>query len=544
MPSKKLSSRTNAYLSALTLIVILTAVGVVSEIFYHKRLDLTRDKEFTLSSAAVKTLNNLPDMVTIKVVMSKDLPTQFLQIRTYVIDLLDEFQARSHGKLNLVFEDPGDDAKKRQEVTSLGIQEVQLQEQSSEGMQIKKGFFGLAMTYGDKKEVIPVLENLQTFEYDLIVKLKKLTGAVKTVGVIEGSGGEKFSFTLPGSPPKTTTGFDENYTTLKQEMDKLYKVKNIDVSHGPVPDDVDLVLVAAPNHLNEYEKFYLDQFIMKGKAAIFFTPGVTVNLSSGINGTATDNGYEDLLSHYGLGVEKNVILEARNWELVRFGNSFFPTPYPYWIVVGYNTLDADNPITSKLQSLSFPWTSSLDIDTTSKDSLTHTVVLARTSDQAWEEKNSFYLLPRDLKEYLPIKQHAFPLIALKTGKFTSFYASHPIPKSDSTVKIDSSKLVRSSQGQSAVMVIPNALFATDFYVGYTNATGNLNLVLNAMDQLVLDPDLINVRSRNLETTPIAKAKIDADRMPITLINMILAPALLLAMGVFIGMRRRRMEAKA
>src|SRR6266852_5576572 len=174
MASKKLNSRTNAYLSALTLIVILAVIGIASEMFVHRRLDLTRDRQFTLSKAAVNTLKTLPDIVTVKLVMSKDLPTQFLQIRTYVVDLLKEFQAQSGGKLNLVFEDPGESDQKKQQATSLGIQEVQLQEQSNEGMQIKKGFFGLAMTYGDKKEVIPILQNLETFEYDLVVKLKKL----------------------------------------------------------------------------------------------------------------------------------------------------------------------------------------------------------------------------------------------------------------------------------------------------------------------------------------------------------------------------------
>jgi len=215
--SKKLSSRANAYLGLVTLVVILAVVGLTSEMFFHRRLDLTRDKQFTLSRASLNTIRSLPDLVTIKVVMSKDLPTQFIQIRTHVTDLLSEFEAQSNGKISLVFEDPGENETKRQQAISLGVQEVQLQEQSSEGVQIKKGFFGLAMTYGDKKEVIPVLNNLESFEYDLIVKLKKLTGTVKTIGILEGGQGAKLSLTLPGPQPKTTTGFDENFPTLRKK---------------------------------------------------------------------------------------------------------------------------------------------------------------------------------------------------------------------------------------------------------------------------------------------------------------------------------------
>jgi predicted RNA-binding Zn ribbon-like protein len=94
MNSKKLSSRANAYLGIVTLVVILAVVGLTSEMFFHRRLDLTQGKQFTLSKASLNTIRSLPDLVTVKVVMSKDLPTQFLQIRTHVVDLLREFEAR------------------------------------------------------------------------------------------------------------------------------------------------------------------------------------------------------------------------------------------------------------------------------------------------------------------------------------------------------------------------------------------------------------------------------------------------------------------
>ena len=41
-------------------------------------------------------------------IKSRNLPTQFLQIRTHVVDLLREFEAQANGKITLVFEDPGE----------------------------------------------------------------------------------------------------------------------------------------------------------------------------------------------------------------------------------------------------------------------------------------------------------------------------------------------------------------------------------------------------------------------------------------------------
>lgn len=541
MASKKLSSRTSAYVAGAALVIGLATLGVVSEMFVHKRLDLTADRQFTLSKAAIKTLSELTDPVRVKVVMSKDLPTQFIQIRTRVMDLLQEFEAQSNGKLQLSVEDPGDDEKKRQSVTSLGVQEVQLQEQSAEGMQIKKGFFGLALLYGDKKEVIPVLQNLESFEYDLVVKLKKLTGNTKTIGIVEGGQGSKWTFSLPGQPPKTATGFDENFPTLKEEIEKLYKIEKIDPANSEIGDNIDLLWIVAPQRLSEVEKYRIDQHLMKGKSVLFMSPGVDVNLGMGINGTATNNGYEDLLSHYGVSVKKNVVLEYKQFQLVRFGNSFFPSPYPYWVVEGYDGLNAKSPITSKLGSVSFPWTSSIELDSTRKDSV-NTEVLVESTNESWEESNSFFLLPRDMKEFLPVNPKKHPLVVLRSGKFASFYDKHPVP-ADSINRIDTGKTLRRATKDGRVLVFPNAIFASDFYVGYTNAIGNLHLVLNALDQMALDPDLITIRSREIADAPIAESKKHL-KTPLLLFNFLTAPLLLLIAGIVMFVRRRNKEAMA
>ncbi|MEO7427236.1 MAG: hypothetical protein ABI036_18755, partial [Fibrobacteria bacterium] len=87
------------------------------------------------------------------------------------------------------------------------------------------------------------------------------------------------------------------------------------------------------------------------------------------------------------------------------------------------------------------------------------------------------------------------------------------------------------------------LFATDFYVGYTNAVANLHLVLNSFDQLALDPDLITIRSREIANTPILEAKKSA-KPYILILNLVAAPLLLLIAGIVIGIRRKKKEAMA
>ncbi len=537
--NKKLSTRTASLISLAVVAVVLVIAGIVSEKFFHSRIDLTENKQFTLSKAAIKTLDGLTDIVTIKAVISKDLPTQFAQIRTTVKDLLEEFAARSNGKIHLIFEDPGKDESKKSSVTSLGIQEVQLQEATTDGMEIKKGFFGLAITYLDKKEVIPVLSDIESFEYDLVVKLKKLTGTTKSIGIIEGSGDQKYSFTIPGQPPRTTSGFDDNYSQLKKEVEKLYKIENVDVSSKAVDTNIDLLVVAAPKRLDEIEKFHIDQYIMLGKSVLFLSPGVEVNLSYGINGSATSNNYEDLLSHYGLGVKKNIIVDRVNPMPVHFGNGFFPIPYPYWIRCMGEDLDMTNVITSRLGVVTFPWASSIELDSNKSTDSSRVQVLVRSSADSWEETGTFNLLPRNLNEYLPVGQKSFPLAVLKSGKFSSFYDKNPIP-SDSSNAIDPLNVLRKGEKESHIMVLGNALFATDFYLGFTGSNTNLWLLLNSIDQLALDPELITIRTREIPQRPIEPDK-EKQKLSLMMINMLAAPILLLLVGIFMGIRRKRRD---
>jgi ABC-2 type transport system permease protein len=540
MPSsKKMSVRAAAWAGGLTLVVLLAAAALISQMFLHGRLDLTRDRQFTLSRAAIKVLGELPDVVTVRVVMSRDLPTQFQQIRTQAVDLLREFEARSDGRLALIFEDPGADTAKRQAALSMGIQEVQLQEQSREGMEIKKGFFGVALLYGDKKEVFPVVQNLETLEYEMVVRLMKLTGKTRTIGVIEGSDGSQLTLAMPGAQQAPARGFDQIFATLKANMSELYAVSIQNPAWGPVADEVDLLLVAAPGFLSDTEKFRIDQFVMSGRPVIFLTPGMNIDLSTGITAQPSSNGYEDLLAHYGVGVRKNMVLEARQWEMVRFGTSMFPSPYPYWIVATYTTMNPENPVTSGLQTLSFPWTSSLEIDSAAQPGA-ETEPLVFTTEQAWEETGPLYLYPRELHEYMPVDQRMFPLAALQTGTLTSRYAAF-----DSLPGIpheEAARALKKSQKEARVLVVSNALFASDFYVGYVNAGGNYHFLLNALDYLALDPELIGVRSRQIREAPLDDAILVRAKTPIILANLLLVPLLLLVLGVIAGVRRRKREA--
>ncbi len=538
--SRKTGSRAGAYIGTVALLLFLTALAVVSGLYLRGRVDLTRDRQFTLSPGSQKTLDNLADIVTLKVVMSRDLPSEFQQRRTEVMDWLQEFEAHSGGKVKLLVEDPGEDESKRKAAEALGIREVSLRAENRESVEVKKGFFGLALLYGDKKEAFPVITSLTSFEYDLVVKLKRLTGTVKTVGIVEGVEGAQYTVVLPGEGQPTMVGFDQNFPTLRTQMDQLFRVITQEPAYMPIDTTVDLLVVVAPTYLQEIEKFRIDQFLMRGKSVIFLTPGMQVDMVNGFTASPVNNGYEDLLAFYGMGVRKNIVVEPQNWEQLRFGSVGVQRPYPYWMVENYGTFSPDNPITARLQTLSFPWSSSVEWGVGGQGT-TRAEVLVRTTPGAWDESGILSLSPRDLAEYQPQEPQSFPLVVLRTGPLKSFYTRFLPPGLSPQ---DSARALTVSRGDARVLVIPNALFATDFYVGYTGATGNLILLLNAMNQMALDADLIHIRSRQIMDAPLNPDAASRLKTPLILVNMLLAPLLLAALGIFTGVRRRRLEARS
>lgn len=534
---KKLSSRAAAWLGAAALLVFLGAAGVASQMFVNGRLDLTRDGKFTLAPASRKALNELPDILTIRAVMSRDLPSRAQQRRLEVVDLLREFEARSGGKLRLVFEDPGEDPARREAAAQLGIEEVELQARERGSLEVKKGYFGLALLYGDRKEVIPVISNMSTFEYDLVVKMKKVTGAVKTVGIVEGPPEGRLTLVLPGEGRPTTTGFEQNYPTLKQQMDARFLLRDVDLAAGPVDTTLDLLLVASPGRLEDAEKYRLDQFLMAGKPVLFLSQGMNISMVGGLAGAPSQNNYEDLLAAYGAGVRKNVVLEPFRWEEINYGTNGDQVPYPYWMVATYKTLNAGNPVTANLQRLSFPWTSSLELNPKAQPNV-KTEVLVKSTPQAWEETGNVIFTPRPLDAYEPGEPREFPIAALLTGQFISRYAAG-LPAGITAQ--DSAAFRAASRDDARLLVVGNALFATDFYMSYTQAFGNVHFMLNAMDHLTLDADLIRMRSREAGDYPLDEPAVLRLKTPLLIANMLLVPLLLLAIGLFAGIRRRKLE---
>ncbi|MCF6248809.1 MAG: GldG family protein [Desulfobacula sp.] len=168
----------------IAVIVLINFVGIT--LFF--RVDLTKSKIYSLSSASEDVVATLSEPLSIKVFFSKDLPTPHNNTERYLRDLLEEYSSKGGKYFNYRFynlspEDGGltqttDD--NREMAKSYGIQPVQIRIVENDEIKFKNAYMGLVLIHGDLIEKIPAITSTNGLEYQLTTSIQKLNNKVST----------------------------------------------------------------------------------------------------------------------------------------------------------------------------------------------------------------------------------------------------------------------------------------------------------------------------------------------------------------------------
>src|SRR5258706_4072981 len=86
----------------LPVIIVLILLNVLADQF-HKRIDLTNEKRFTISSPVKKLLRKLESVVTIEIFLKDNLPSGFKKLASTTDELLQEFKEIAGNKIQYRF---------------------------------------------------------------------------------------------------------------------------------------------------------------------------------------------------------------------------------------------------------------------------------------------------------------------------------------------------------------------------------------------------------------------------------------------------------
>ena len=182
---------------------------------------------------------------------------------------------------------------------------------------------------------------------------------IKTVGVVAPKG-----FTIPAQnqfqqpreipPPQ---GFD----ILRKQLRDNYKLEDLDLEQGVVPEGIDVLLVAGPDNLSENAQYAIDQFLMRGGTTIVLEGRFRLARDHELRVSEVKTGLEDLLKSYGVEVSKKLVLDPESegfaFPIVtrvgdRFKERVVPLPhYPFFPVVKKDRMSRGDPITARLPAV-------------------------------------------------------------------------------------------------------------------------------------------------------------------------------------------------
>ncbi len=369
------------------------------------RFDVTADHAYTLAPATKSTLASLDDQVTITAYFTKDLPAPYSSSARYVQDTLEEFRSASKGKVSFEFIDPAaqetdkDKEAKREvkqdifgrrfreqtaqekELGAAGIQSVEIRVVQDDQQQTKRAYLGLVLRNGEKKEVIPVVQNLSSLEYDLTSLIRKLVRTkTPVIGLLQGH-----------DEPK----IEEHLRQLHSTLSQTYEVRPVTMNaQGQFDPDIDALYVLGPKKaIPENELKAIDAMVQAGKPVAFFIDSVSIDLRT-FQQTPAESGVGQLLTAYGINLSDQMVADVSSANLNiseqrGFMQVQMPVPYPFIPIVKH--LEADSPITKGLGEVTFPFANK--VTGTSADGH-EVVVLARSSPKSWLEGKPQNLDPR------------------------------------------------------------------------------------------------------------------------------------------------------
>jgi ABC-2 type transport system permease protein len=504
--------------SVMLLLCILVVANFISSRRFL-RFDLTSENVYTLSRSSRNLVASLDDLLNITVYFSKKLPPHLLPLQSEVRDVLDEFRAYSRGNVRIDWVDPAQDERVALKVRKLGIPMVQMNVIEKDKAEVMNGYLGLAISYGDNTEVIPVIRDVDNLEYDLDTRILRISQKeTRTVAIMTTGGGYSLS---------------SDMKLLKEALGEQYRLEEIDQStSNRIRPEVNTLVIAGAKNLNEVDLYNIDQFIMRGGKALFLADAVDVG--QGLAATPVESGAFDLLSSYGVTLRQDLVLDRSN-ETASFSSGFmsFFLPYPFWVKVRKEGFDQSNPIVNKLESLVLPWTSSLSVE---KEAEEHTAtVLARSTEYAYTMAGRFVLDPQQRYERPTDSSGDLPLAVLLDGVFTSYFRGKPVPDEGESVLSYTESASVSPPTQ--IIVVGNSRFATDRFI-VQSPEGRVFLQ-NAVDWLTMGDYLIQVRSKTLEDRPLKEIS-ESGRTLYKAVNSYFFPFVVLVLGILkLRLRRRR-----
>ncbi|XOF34667.1 MAG: Gldg family protein [Candidatus Electrothrix sp. YB6] len=463
------------------------------------------------------------------------LPEELVKLKTDLLALTDELQAKSNGRFTVSVVDPEADGGSVAEQirTEYGFRPIPIS-------LFEDIWFYMTLTSGDRVLEVPLPEDLSKdgLKRSIDAGLKRFAaGFTKTVALS----------VPPSMPPMPQYGIPggggPKFEALRELLSQEHIITDADLDKGQVSGEADLLMLAAPDKLDKKKLFAVDQFLMQGGTVVLATSPYEVNLQGRLSVDEHKSGLEEWLAHNGITLEKKMVLDPQNTP--------FPVPaernlggfvvrethlvnYPYFVDIRPDGMNEDSGITSGLHQITMSWTSPITVDQ-EKNRNRKITRLLESSEKSWVSE-SMQVQPNfqmhgDLGFPVEGEQGQQLLAVAVEGGFTSYFTGKPSPllkkdgdktegdqsemgqtpteqeKEEEKEEIIIRQLDKSPDTARIILFASNSFFRDRIIGTISNVkqTGYLNtihLMANTVDWSLEDRGLLAIRGRSHFSRPL------------------------------------------
>jgi len=245
----------NAILTTLLIAVNLIVLNIWLQPLNTIRLDLTEQKEFSLSTTTKDLISNLQEPLLIRGYFSENSHPLLLPLIPGIRDMLREYEVAGQGKIQIEILDPVTDPEIEAEANqTYGIQATPFQIAGRYEAGVVNAYFDILLRYGDQNEVLnfrdlievePLRDGqldvrLRNLEYDLTRSIKRVVFGFQSIDAVLAALETPAKLTLVVTPDTLPEAFVEAPTTIQTVASQIEAEANgkftLEVVNPDAPD--------------------------------------------------------------------------------------------------------------------------------------------------------------------------------------------------------------------------------------------------------------------------------------------------------------------
>lgn len=500
-----MKKRQNLTTGILLMAAIVVVVNVFSY-FYFFRIDLTKDRRYTLSDATLNILSSLKKPVTVTAYYTENSIPVISRARADLKDLLIEYAAHSGNKVVFNFVNPNKSDSLEAIARKNGITPFPVQIREKDEMKSVMVYLGAVVKMGDKTDVLPIIDPNSSLEYTLSNSIKKLSIDKKPwLGLLEDNGEP----TIQEMPQ------------VNESVSALHAFQQAHLNDSAYLRQYNTVALVNPvDSFTNGQLRQLDGILSRGGGILIAYSGLDPDLRNGM-GRLNNGGLTQWLASKKIILGNKYLIDARCGSITvpqNMGGMTFnaQVSFPYLPLISNFS---NNPVTKNLGAIMLPFTTNIEF--TGDTNQVKFIPLAYSSNES-----GLVNAPVVFDINHKWQRSDFPL----SGQVVAAAFKG----------LDGNK-------DSRLILIANGDFAVNGKTGPDQRQvrlneDNVNLFSNSVDWLSDNTGLIELRSKELKFVPIKDVS-DAKKLFLKYLNFLLPILLVLFYGIVRMQVKKRIRTK-